>query len=368
MTLKSPLQVGTACGQPGKIVYGTLEAVELPTGGADQFPIIIAQGEERGPVLWLTGSIHGAEYTGIAVIHELLTPELAMRIHGAIVAVPNLNPAGLRTGQRAPYYGAGQDPNRLFPGFVRRPGLSTELPPSAMEVAYERLFNCIRETADYLIDLHNYSIGALSFAFRDPIYYRGGRDRAVAEHLQSTTGQMLEAFGHTIINEYVSTEYVRLNLHRSTSGAALNTARIPAFTAELGGYMTVDRSIVGAAVSGIRNVMRWATMLDGPMESISGIKVLTPGYPMRRMQHPQAPASGIIHYLVKAGDTVVAGEPVVRLTDIYGRPVGDDDGHIRTEHDGIVIGLSLGAVCYKNETLMSLAVRDDEELIHPLPG
>ncbi len=100
--MTSRLQIGSAQAEPGKLVYGALEAVELPSGDADAFPIIIAQGRADGPVLWLTASIHGNEYTGVPVIHELLTAELAARMRGTIVAVPTLNPAGFRSAQRSP--------------------------------------------------------------------------------------------------------------------------------------------------------------------------------------------------------------------------------------------------------------------------
>src|SRR5258708_1729533 len=355
--MTSRLQIGSAQAEPGKLAYGALEAVELPSGGADAFPIIIAQGRVDGPVLWLTASIHGNEYTGVPVIHELLTAELAARMRGTVVAVPTLNPAGLRSAQRSPYYANGQDPNRMFPAFAKHPAAPSETPPSALEAAYSNLFDYIRSSANYLIDLHNYSIGALSFAFRDPIYYRNGRDRAAAQQLQAVTTEMLNTFGHTIINEYASAEYIKVNLHRSTSGAALNTARIPAFTAELGGYLTVDHAMVQAAVSGIRNVLRWAGMLDGPAEPITGIKLLNPAYPVRRMQHPFAPHGGILHYYVQAGDSLTAGDPVERLTDIYGRPLGGDDSIIRREHDGTVSGGALCAGCYLNEPLLGLSIR-----------
>jgi len=364
-----PLEIGSAKGQPGALVYGSLEAVPLPSGGSDQFPIIIAQGPQDGPVLWITASIHGAEYTGILVIHRLLTTELVSRLRGAIVAVPNLNPAGLRTAERSAYYLRGQDPNRLFPGPpIKRPILPTDAPVSAMEQAYQRLFEYIKYTAHYLIDLHNFSLGSIPFALRDPVYYRTGRDRAAAQKLQTTVGEMLAAFGHTTINEFVSAEYLKKNLHRSVSGAALNTARIPAFTAELGGYLSIDPAIVTAAVSGLRNVLRWAGMLDDPSEPITGVQVLNPGCAVRRALHPFAPTSGIVHYLVKAGDSVAAGDPVVRLVDIYGRPIGKDDGLIRSALDGTVLGLSQGAVCYQNDPLISLAVRDESDLVLPFPA
>ncbi len=365
----APLEIGSARAQPGKFVYGALDAIDLPSGGIDQFPVIIAQGNERGPVLWLTASIHGAEYTGIAVIHRLLTPELLTALHGTIIAIPTLNPAGLRTGQRSPYYLPGQDPNRLFPAPpARQFGSTDSAPASPLELAYRRLFDLIASTANYLIDLHNFSIGALPFAFRDPVYYRDNRDRAVAQRLQDTVGKMLNAFGHTVINEFVSSEFLKKNLHRSVSGATLNTARIPAFTVELGGYMTVDPVIVSAAVAGLRNVLRWAGMLPDSPEPITGIRLLTPGFPVRRMMHPYAPGSGIVEYFVKSGDAVTIGDEIARLTDIYGRPIGKNDGCVQTEYDGYVLGLSVGATCYQNDALLSLAVRDDSDLLLPYPA
>src|SRR5258708_12979300 len=100
--MTSRLQIGSAQAEPGKLVYGALEAVELPSGDADAFPIIIAQGRTDGPVLWITASIHGNEYTGVPVIHELLTAKLAARIRGTLVAAPTPHPSALRTAHPTP--------------------------------------------------------------------------------------------------------------------------------------------------------------------------------------------------------------------------------------------------------------------------
>lgn len=72
----------------------------------------------EGPTLWLTANIHGPELAGLPVIHRLLTADLAARLHGTLIAVPSLNPAGLRTMERLPYY-SHTDPNRLWP--TKRP-------------------------------------------------------------------------------------------------------------------------------------------------------------------------------------------------------------------------------------------------------
>ncbi|MCC7208866.1 MAG: succinylglutamate desuccinylase/aspartoacylase family protein [Anaerolineae bacterium] len=365
----SALKIGTAHGKPGAYAYGALDALALPTGGTETFPIVIAQGRQPGPTLWLTASIHGDEYAGIRTIHDLLTPDLPERLRGAVVAVPALNPAGLRTGERTAYYHRKQDPNRLFPAPFRRPGgdpLPENAPP--LEIAYRRLFDQMGATADLLIDLHNYVIGSAPFTFRDPVYYLDERDRPSAQKLFGTTDAMHRAFGFTVVNEFASPEYLKRGLHRSVSGAALNTLGIPAFTAELGGYLTVDTTIVNAATSAIRNVLRWAGMLDGAPEPLVGIPVHAPGHAVRRIQHPLAPAAGIVHFLARAGMQVQAGEVVARMRDLHGRPIGPDEGQVRTAHSGFVLGVSQGAVFFQNDPLLSMAIRDSGEMVLRYPG
>jgi hypothetical protein len=366
--MTTSIQVGTARSQPGEIVYGQFDAVPLPTGGMDSFPIIIAQGRMgKGPVLWLTANIHGGEYDGLAVIHQIVRPDLLADLKGAVIAVPTLSPAGLRIGERSPYYLRGKDPNRLFPGLPGADDNEDVFPPSALELAYKRLYERIDATANYLIDFHNYGIRSIPFAFRDPIFYREARDKPVARKLQQTVGDMLNALGLTVVNEYASDRYLQMDLHRSVSGAALNRGRIPAVTIEVGGQLTVNVSHVQAVVIGVRNVMRWAGMLPGPVEPMPAVPIIKPGYPVRRTTHPRVPEACIIHHLVQPGDSVRAGDPVARMVDIFGRPVGTKDGLLRTEYDGFVMGLFPGIAFYPNEAILGLAVLDDGELILQIP-
>ena len=365
--MTSSIQIGTARSQPGAITYGTFDAVPLPTGGADAFPIVIAQGKAGPrPVLWLTGNIHGGEFDGLATIHQLITPDLLDHLSGTIVAVPTLNPAGLRTHERSPYYLYGRDPNRLFPAMAGTLDENDTAFPSALEMAYGRLFERIVATADYLIDLHNYGAISIPFALRAPVPYRDGRDKGIARKLQETVGAMLQAMGLTVVQEYVSEQYLKLPLHRSGSGAALNTARIPAVTVELGGQHVANVRHVRAAAAGIRNVMRWAKMLPEPYEPIHEVPVIDLGYPVRRMQHPRVSGACIVHHLVQPGARVRRGEPVARAVDIFGRPL-EGDGLLRTEFDGFVLGLYPNLAHYPNEAVMGLAVRDDGNLVQQVP-
>jgi uncharacterized protein len=365
-----PLTIGTAQANAGQYVYGNFEAFALPTGGVESFPIIIGRGKKAGPTLWITASIHGNEYTGIQVIHRLLSQALLADLRGTIVAVPTLNPGGLRIGARSAYYLSKQDPNRLFPAPPTAAITGDTSPPSMLEAAYSRLFAVICSSANYLIDLHNYNLNSFPFTFCDPVYYFAEAEKAQAEALYAQTNAMIDAFGHTAINEFASADYLQKNLHRSVSGACLQVARIPAFTVELGGYLVVDLAIVAAATAGLRNVLRWAGMLPGKPEPITGVARPSLGRPVRRIQHAHLETAGIVRFVVQSGQIIAAGEPVAYLSDIYGRPIahrGKTDGAVCSDYAGIVLGVAQGNTFYPGDALITLAIADDSPMVLPYP-
>lgn len=363
------LTLGTAQAKPGTIQYGRWEALTHPTGHVEFLPIIIAQGTKEGPCLWLTAGIHGAEQAGPVVLYNLITQDLVERMRGTIVAIPALNPAGLRTMQREPYH-VPVDPNRLWPDGKPEGALDPDkAPPSSLEEAYARLFASISTTADYLIDYHNSSTNSIPFAIRDRVLYRSDGDpdtqRKRAETLAGKLDQMLRAFGHTTVNEFPVDKYIERKLHRSTSAAAMLLARVPAFTVELGTGHLPDPAIVAASVVGTRNVMRWAGMLDGEPEPIEGITVMDAGFPVLRRRTPRVDQACVALHLVEPGDRVNAGDPVATLRDVWGRPLGN--GLLRAEYDGFVIGRAHGIFFYPGDAVLGMAVRDDGALVAPYP-
>jgi hypothetical protein len=363
------ITLGTARSEPGTVQYGRWEALSHPTGHTEFLPVVIAQGREEGPCLWLTAGIHGPEQAGPLVLYRLISEDLVDRMRGTIVAIPGLNPAGLRTSKREPYH-APKDPNRLWPdGKPQKPLDPDEEPPSSLERAYGRLFEEITSSADYLIDYHNTWTGSVSFAFRDRVLYRddGNADqhRAEAETLAATLEEMLRAYGHTIVNEFPPEKYIDKKLHRSTSGAALLAGRLPAFTVELGSGEMPDPAIVAASAAGTRNVMRWAGMLESAAEPIEGIEVVDPGFPARRRSTPRVDEACVVRHLVEPGDLVREGDAVAETYDVWGRPIGD--GVLRAAYDGFVIGRSHGIYYYPGDPVLGMAVRDDAPLVAPYP-
>jgi hypothetical protein len=357
-------KLGTAAARRGEIVYGEYPLLQHPVGGSDSLPVILAQGRNDGPVFWLTAGIHGIEHAGIQVIHKLITPELLRDLNGTIVAIPALNPAGLRTLEREAYYHDG-DPNRLFPDGRQPKSDPDKAPPSALEQAYARLFDEITRSASYFFDLHCISINSLSFVFRDRVLYRKGDEAAKqrAEAVSAKMDAMARAYGHTMIADFSVRKYIDEKLHRSTTASVASLAGIPALTAELGSSYTPSREIVQACLGGLRNVFRWAGMLPGDPEPISGIKIIDPGFPTRRRSVARVTQPCIVHHFVEPGDLVKAGDPLVEMRDAWGRSLGV----LNAEYDGFVITRPSGILCYPGEATVLMAIRDQEPLVGEYP-
>lgn len=358
-------RLGSAVVRPGELAYGEWPAWGYASGRAEMLPVVVARGPRAGPCLWITAGIHGDEPSGPAVLYELMRPELARELSGMVVALPALSPVGLRH-QRYQPQDASANPNRLWPDPSPRAERDEDAPgSSSMEIAYAELFAEIAATADLLIDFHNAWPRSLSFAFRDRILFDASLPdaEARAKSLAQRQDEMLAAYGHTIVTEFPPKRYQAEELHRSLSAAVLLGAGIPSFTAELGPSGPPTTPVVEAAAAGARNVMRWAGMLDGPMEPIAGIPVV-PGAPsIRRSRAVRAPAPGVVRCFVRGGDAVSRGDVLASLCDVWGRPIGD--GTLRSPRSGFVLGVTDRVYCDVATTVVYLAVEDDAPRIAP---
>jgi predicted deacylase len=361
--LRNALIVGTCRAEPGALTYGSFEGPGLPTGGSDSLAVIIAQGKEEGPVLWLTANIHGNEVCGISVIHRLLNAGICNDLRGTIVALPTLNPSGLRTHRRHPYYDD-RDPNRTFPGVRRETGEPRE--PTVYERLTARLLDAIKESAAYYVDLHTASVLSVPFSIRDRVLYRKESEKPAAISLSERLDEMTAAFGFPVVMEYRVGGYVAKELHRSTTGAALQELRLPAFTVELGPHTIAEERNVRAAIVGLRNLMRWAGMLPGAHEPMPPLPRPKTSQRLRREDGPYPAAAGILDYRVQPGDTLPAGGVMADLRDLWGRPIGD--GVVRVQTESWVIGVEDGILAYPGAAIAHVAVPEDSPVVDVWPA
>lgn len=357
------LRVGTVTVEKGRLTYGSLPGVDLPSGFNDRLALVVACGTADGPTLWLTANIHGNEVAGVIAAQRFLAALDCRRLRGTVVCVPSLNPAGLRTGRREPYVDE-RDPNRTFPGARRRD--DERRAPSAFERLAASLYEMMRADGDYYIDLHCSTLRSTPFTIRDRVLYRTESSVAAAHALSERLDAMIAAFGFPSITDFRAPSYVAKELHRSTTGAFLQGLNKPGITVELGPHTIVDARAVDAAVVGLRNVLRWADMLDGAAEPMPALPAPRIAGPLRREDAPIAQAAGILDYAVGPGDTIAAGDVVAVVRDMWGRPVGD--GVVRSETDAFVLGLEDGVLAYPGAPIAHMAIPDDAPMMEVWPS
>ncbi|SMO61981.1 succinylglutamate desuccinylase/aspartoacylase family protein [Halorubrum cibi] len=373
------LELGSASAAPGTVDRGWLDVADLPTGTPERLPVIVANGADPGPTLWLTGGVHGDEATGIAVVLETMDaladdPEALASLAGAVVAVPVVSPAGLRRNARHTYYDD-EDPNRYFPDA----DATSARPPKLQERIDARLYGAIvgegdagsdpadAVAADALIDCHTAGVDSEPFAIRDRVLYGDRRSESAAEALATELESVVDAFGFPTLTEYPAAEYVEENLQRSLAGAVLNEAGIPAFTAELGSHSVVDDRLVAGGVAGAFAVAVERGLLapddvparvGEPAEHVDEVPV---DYPVRRYRGPTTETSGLVRHRVDAGESFAEGDV---LADVVSA-TGEQQETIRADHDGYAISRREGLAVYEGDPIASLAVRDDGDLVVP---
>src|SRR5262249_167707 len=124
--MKNAFEIGPIEAAPGEITRGLLRIGELADGCSPiQIPVIVVNGHEDGPIIYLHPGSHGQEtvYT-IELMRRLARFELdPWHLRGAVVMVPVANLLAHQMASRiAPHYGVreggpfGGDMHKLWPG------------------------------------------------------------------------------------------------------------------------------------------------------------------------------------------------------------------------------------------------------------
>jgi predicted deacylase len=278
-----------------------------------------------GPVVWLTGCVHGDEVGGIVVIQEIfrrLKKEPLLR--GMIYAFPLMNPIGFETVSR--HIGLSkEDLNRSFPGNPNG---------SVAERIAERIFTAILQTQPTLVlDLHNDWIKSIPYVLIDPD--PGPTHREVYRKAREFSGQI----GFVVIGEH-RTEANREELRKTLSGSLIAHG-IPAISLELGEAYVVNERNVEDGVRSIWNVLAGLEM-TAPAELKLNYKMpeVLRGRLLTYSHQPPASTSGIIRFLVKPGEIVREGHKVAKIYNVFGKL----QETIRAQGDAVILGHSDSSV------------------------
>jgi predicted deacylase len=293
------VQIGTAVAEPGTKGYGVVEISQRGDGTTIGMPVIIVNGEEKGPTLCVTAGIHGDEYPGMEAIQRMARMLDPQALRGTLISVPVVNTLAFEAGRRGNPVDH-MDLNRVFPG--KADGTLSE------RMAYT-FFNEIVKKADYWVDLHAAGTGEM-------------RPLATARRGYEATLDLAKAAGFDLI--WIA--------KKPEEGTGMGTAcavrdGIPATVIEAGGGGRCVESHVQLHLRAATNLMKYLDMLEGE-----------PELPKRWTfveVNQQSPVSvgGFFHPRAEAGATVRQGDTMAQVADLWGQEIE----RLVAPYDGIIL-------------------------------
>jgi uncharacterized protein len=323
----SSFTVGTASAAPGQKATGYLE---VPAGvdAATNIPVVVINGEKRGPVLALVSGAHGTEYTSIIALEKLINLLDPAQVTGTVILVPLVNIPSFE--QKVPHVNPidGKSMNRFYPG--KADGTQTER-------ASFLITKQIVDRCDYLIDYHG---GDLDESLRPYAYWAP----TGKETQDQVSKEMVLSFGldHIIIWRDRPTDLSATRYLDNTS-----TARGKASIVVEAGYAgTVDADDVALLVDGTLRTMRALKMLSGNARPIENpvwldkvVDVLSDG-------------PGIWYPLVKRGTYVQEGMKIGFVTDYFGKVILD----ARAPVSGVLLHINAVPSLKKGDNIADIGV------------
>ncbi|UCE31325.1 MAG: succinylglutamate desuccinylase/aspartoacylase family protein [Burkholderiales bacterium] len=322
------ISIGTALSREPGTVRGRLKVADFPDGTPMEIPVVIVRGSRPGKTLWLHGCVHGNEYCGTFIIHELLRALAPDEMAGSVVALPVLNVSAFHKNQRmSPFelYGGG-DLNRCFPG--QQDGSLTQ------QIAFH-VYRHLKQYADCLVDFHT----AMTPDVRWALY------AAFPGEVGAAGEAIARAFG------FHSTLAAAPDILGGSAMMAAAKDGIPGFIVEAGGKgPAFARATVVDAAERLRNVMRHLGILSGEVRSYGKIANFA------RFAWVTAPRGGLFQPSVRCGDTLDEGTVLGHYFDVYGAPTGE----ALSPHAGTVLAIHPGPLMGNGETLVHIGLEARE--------
>jgi uncharacterized protein len=323
----SSFSIGTASAAPGQKSTGYL-AVPAGVDAATNIPVVVVNGEKRGPILALVSGAHGTEYTSIVAIEKLINLLEPSQIAGTVILVPLVNISSFE--QKVPHVNPidNKSMNRFYPG--KADGTQTER--AAFLITKQVVDRC-----DYLIDYHG---GDLDESLR-PYAYWAPTGKEAQDQISK---KMVLAFGldHIIVWRDRPTDLAATRYLDNTS-----TARgKPSIVVEAGYAGIVEAEDTALLVDGTLNTMRALKMLPGDPRPIENPVWLD------RVVDVLSDGPGIWYPLVKRGTYVQEGMKIGFVTDYFGKPILE----ARAPVSGIILHINAVPSLKKGDNIADIGV------------
>ena len=292
------ITVGSAAANKGEKGQGFIDVGGLAVHAEIRIPVLIVNGRESGPTLWLNGAVHGDELNGFLAMRRVAAATDPRTLKGALICTPLANPLATQWRDKVSPYDH-LDLDMQFPGDPA--GLMSQ------RVA-DRLFREIKVKAQFLINFH--TVGTPFSAISYALYKRVP---GVKEDIFAATEGMARAFGLKY-HCRVDLASARGELPGNQAGALdvnCQLQGIPAFMAEVGCGGRFEEEKIAAAERGIRNVMKHLGMIAGEPERPEKQIVIT------RRKFIYANQAGFLIPEVGPGAILSPGQRIGRIVDFF---------------------------------------------------
>lgn len=308
---------------PGSSHKLNFNMAKLYTSTVVEVPVIIERGKKSGPVVLLSGGIHGDEINGVETVRQLIAKKINKPVAGTIVAIPVLNIFGFLNNQRE--FPDGRDLNRVFPG--------TKSGALASRFAYQ-IVNEILPHVDIVLDFHT-----------------GGAQRFNAPHLRisETETKSLE------LARVFNAPFLMFSSNVKKTFRATCAEMGKSYLLFEGGESSrSDKKIVTEAVSGAIRVLKHLKMLN---PKISVPEAHSSSIIVSNSKWIRAKFSGLFHTKVTCGKHVVKDEFIATITD----PYGTMRYKVKSPHTGYIINVNNAPLVYQGDAIFNISKNEIEE-------
>jgi len=284
--LNEELKLGALSAKAGSRVYGTHEL--NIDGHATKLPIFLINGAYDGPVLAITGGIHGAEYASIEAALRLAHSLNPAKLHGRVIVLPVVSMQAYKSRSIYIVPMDGKNLNRQFPGDAE--GTASE------QLAYWLTFNVFKQ-ADYYVDLHGGDLNEALVPFT--VFQKAGDKTTNARSLE-----LARVFG------------IKYLIGSDIKGSTISTAAalgIPGILAESGGQGIWEPHHIQVLSDGLDRVMLHLGMVEYTTTKPSETIV------MNQFVWMWSKHNGCYYPEVHVGDMVTIGQPIGRVADFEGK-------------------------------------------------
>lgn len=292
-----------------------LSIARLPTYTNIDLPVRVIRGEKPGPVLLISGGLHGDEINGIEIVRRMLVKNILKPESGSVIAIPLMNVYGFIQNVRG--VPDGKDINRSFPG--SKSGSLANL------VAYNIMKEIIPKI-DYGIDFHT-----------------GGASRANFPQIRCTFDvpeniELAKIFSPPVILHSKLIE-------KSFRKAAYKIGK-QILVFETGESLRIDNTGIEEAINGTQRLMKHLGMIhSAPEPQKTEI--------FEKSSWVRAKIAGLFHPKVILGDNINKRQLLGRITD----PYGNETVKVISNYNGKVIGLNYNPVVHKGDAILHIANR-----------